>query len=217
MSNSVTEFLHACEYGPSSQVKVLRECLSVEEKEVCCTQGALMAAQRHRWDTVEILLGDIDVGVQEYKLVHLALVDHTHMAKTLIEHIPSSAVPKFLWDATPVIFKHDDAEVFQALLNKLTGELVNPASLALSALRTQAFGCLHLLEIQCFRQSPRGFRTTVSDTLHSFITTLSFRNEREGQVLSESWENYSSWKQKNLLLKSLGEGEPSTGPRARKI
>lgn len=220
MSDTVTQFLHACEHGLSQQIGVLRERLLPEEKAVCCTQGALMAARRHHWETVEILREDIDVGEQECKLVHLALLDHNQMlAQNLISHMSSSAVPNFLWEAAPVIFKHDAAEVFRALLNKLDGRLANPASLALSALKANAFACLNILEAQCFQSSNGVSPRPISQALSSFITTLSFRNEQEGRVLSQYWENYSNWKEKQLLLKSLNEDKekPTLASRARKI
>lgn len=217
MSDTIGEFLKACEYAAPSTVEQWRSALTSDpDNTAVVTQGAVMAARRHNWDVVKMLASEADVSAENFVVLR-ATASHKKWEcfDLLVQQVNHNMIHTAVDVLNPSLFAADAGKALGQLLKRTTkSQNTSTAlfSLAVHALRVGAFECMNAIE-----ETSTALGGNLDYTLRSHANTNGFRQTPAATEFINSLNDFHNWKQKQILEAAIHPVLGSVGPRARKI
>lgn len=211
--DAVGEFLKACEHANAQQVQQMLSLWDTDpDFNIVCTQGAVMAAARKRWDTVLVLSPHVDVSVADFILVRTTCAHQQwNCMKELTKNLGPSNARLILEHVSSSLFASDASDIFMGVFNQAYTPPHIPSlfTLANNAVKVGAFSCLDAII------NTVGMPKNLLADLVDYANMVNFRQKEFGAVLIENLQNFEGWKQKKRLEQALGELPPTL--RSRKL
>lgn len=212
--DKVGGFLKACEYANAQTVQqMLSSWDNDPDFNIVCTQGAVMAAGRKQWDTVQILSPHVDVSVADFILVRATCAERQwDCVKILIQDLSPNNARCILEHVSSSLFASDASEIFVGVFGQAytPPHIASLFTLANNALHVRAFACLDAL------MNTAGVSKNLLTDLTNHANLLNFRHQDLGSLALENLQSFEGWKQKKRLEHVLGETHTPI-PRSRKI